>query len=90
MICFGNALKTLWRLSGDPSTLQVAKNISFLEYFKLPDTKNTSFLEYFGLQDAENTSFLDYFGLHFAILVDFGPERSRAPRAPVRLWRGPF
>ena len=44
-------------------TLQVAKNSSFLDYFKLPDVKNTSFLEYFGLQDAKNISFLDYFGL---------------------------
>ena len=71
-------------------TLQVAKNTSFLDYFKLQDAKNTSFLEDFGLLDAENTSFLDYFDLRSQRNLHFGRDRTRAPRTPGRLWGGPF
>ena len=70
-------------------TLQVAKNTSLLDYFKLQDAKNTSFLEDFGLLDAENTSFLDYFDRRSRRNLQFGRENAQAPRTPGRLWDGP-
>ena len=63
-------------------TLQVAKNTSFLDYFKLQDAKNTSFLEDFGLLDAENTSFLDYFDLRNRRNLHFGPEKAPGAANP--------